>query len=258
MKLNSFVTKFLTNKWVLNVVALLALFNVIGYVVTGNTDAVLYFIVFAVLARFFSKNMIIVLGIPLVVVNLLALKNAGREGMENNVDENSDTNKNSDSKTTEEDQKKINELVKKNPDTKSSQGLQMHNIDAPNVDKTNNQAQSTSGEQEGKSGFEVGRRKNRGNEIDYATTIEDAYDELNNILGSDGIHRLTSDTQNLMKQQMQLAEAMKGMGPVIKSIAPMVENLKGMMGQMGDGKDGGLGGILDLAKKFSSQASPAN
>jgi len=258
MKLNSFVTNFLTNKWVLNIVALLALFNVIGYAVTGNTDAVLYFIVFAVLATFFSKNMIIVLGIPLIVVNLLAINSIKIEGMENNTNTSTDTNSNpsSDTKATDE-QQKINELVKKNPDTKSSQGLQMHNLDTTTHNTTNNAAQLSGGEQEGKSGFEVGRRKNRGYEIDYATTIEDAYDELNNILGSDGIQRLTSDTQNLMKQQMQLAEAMKGMGPVIKSIAPMVENLKGMMGQMGDGNEG-LGSILDLAKKFSSQAAPAN
>ena len=55
-----------------------------------------------------------------------------------------------------------------------------------------------------------------------------------------------------MKQQMQLAEAMKGMTPVIKQIAPMVENLKGMMGQMGEGKEG-LGGLMDLAKQFSNK-----
>ena len=54
---------------------------------------------------------------------------------------------------------------------------------------------------------------------------------------------------------MQLAEAMKGMTPVIQSIAPMVENLKGMMGQMGDGKEG-LGSIMDLAKKFAGGAAP--
>lgn len=60
-----------------------------------------------------------------------------------------------------------------------------------------------------------------------------------------------------MKQQMQLAEAMKGMSPIIKQIAPMVDNLKGMMGQMGDGKEG-LGGVLDLVKKFSSQTPSAN
>jgi hypothetical protein len=31
----------------------------------------------------------------------------------------------------------------------------------------------------------------------------------------------------------------------------MVENLKGMMGQLGDGKEG-IGSVLDLAKKFAS------
>jgi hypothetical protein len=255
MKLNSSVTKFLTNKWVLNIVALLALFNVIGYAVTGNNDAVLYFIIIAVLATFFSKNMIIVLGIPLIIVNLLSLKMIRIEGMENNTSNTTESSKTETNDKISQDQTKINELVKKNSDTKSSQGLQMHNIDTEVHDKADNAAQSTGGSQEGKSGFEVGRRKNRGYEIDYATTIEDAYDELNNILGSDGIQRLTSDTQNLMKQQMQLAEAMKDMGPVIKSIAPMVENLKGMVGDMGDGKNG-LGSILDLAKKFSSQAAP--
>jgi hypothetical protein len=128
----------------------------------------------------------------------------------------------------------------------------MHNIDNPQHDTSNMATQSTGGEQQG---FEPGRKKNRGYEIDYATTIEDAYDQLNNILGSDGVQRLTSDTQNLMKQQMQLAEAMKNMQPMVESIAPMVKNLQGMMGQMGDGKEG-LNGLMDLAKKFSGQAAP--
>ena len=111
-------------------------------------------------------------------------------------------------------------------------------------------AQSTGTEQQG---FEPGRRKNRGYDIDYATTIEDAYDELNNILGSDGIHRLTSDTQNLMKQQMQLAEAMKGMGSLVESIQPMVGQLQDMMGSNGDSKTS-ISGVMDLAKKMTNQA----
>lgn len=48
MKLNTAVSKFLTNKLVLNIIVALALFNVIGYLVIGNINAVLYFIVFAV------------------------------------------------------------------------------------------------------------------------------------------------------------------------------------------------------------------
>ena len=258
MKLNSSISKFLTNKWVLNIVALLALFNVIGYMVIGNLNAVLYFVVFAVLIRYFSKNMTIVLGVPLILTNLLTLRdNNITEGMENNNTNQSNNTQTSQLSTTQtnnstKNQEKIDDLVKNNKDTKSSQGLQMHNIDNPQHDTTNNAAQSTGGEQQG---FEPGRKKNRGYEIDYATTIEDAYDQLNNILGSDGVQRLTSDTQNLMKQQMQLAEAMKNMQPMVESIAPMVKNLQGMMGQMGEGKEG-LNGLMDLAKKFSGQALP--
>ena len=244
MKVKLMVSKFLTNKSVLNIIGLLALFNVIGYGIIGNINAVLYYIILALLIRYFSKNMIIVLGIPLILVNLLAIKGNIMEGMKNNSDK---ENENKNDIKTDEDQPKIDKLVKNNkskPDTKTSQGLIMTTIDS-SVDAEENAAQTTSGKQQG---FESGRKKNRGYEIDYASTIEDAYDELNNILGSDGIQRLTSDTQNLMKQQMQLAEAMKGMTPIMEQIAPMVNNLKGMMG---DGKDG-IGSILDLAKKFSS------
>ena len=246
MKLNSFVSKFLTNKLVLNVVSFLALFNVIGYLVIGNINAILYFIVFAILVRYFSKNMTIVLGVPLIVVNLLAARTNILEGLENNLKSNNANTKMP--QNLDSDQKKINNIVKNNhnkPDKKSEQGLSMQPLDE-NANLDNNAAQETGSEQQG---FESGRRKNRGYNIDYATTVEDAYDELNNILGSDGIQRLTSDTQNLMKQQIQLSKAMEGMAPIIETIQPMVKQLQGMMGQMGDEK--GLGGIMKMAKNLS-------
>ena len=243
MKLNSAMLKFLTNKWVLNVIAFLALFNVIGYLMIGNLNAVLYFIIFAVLVRYFSKNMTIVLGVPLILVNLLAIRGNVLEGMESRSDAINPVTKPS----TQNEQEKNNKIVNNKKESTTSV---INNSAAVVVSESpNNPAQD-------KQGFEPGRRKNKGYDIDYATTIEDAYDELNNILGSDGIQRLTNDTQNLMKQQMQLAEAMKGMTPVIQSMAPMVENLKGMMGQIGEGKEG-LGSIMNLAKQFSSQNAPA-
>jgi hypothetical protein len=240
MKLKSVVSKLLTNKWVLNIVSFLALFNVIGYLVMGRLNAVLYFIIIAVLVGYFSKNMIIVLGVPLIIVNLLAVRGNVLEGMKNG------NSNNSNDANEQNKQEKINNIVNKN--TSASTSI-INNSAASTVSDSRDNAAQDTGERQG---FEAGRRKNRGYDIDYATTIENAYDELNNILGSDGIHRLTNDTQNLMKQQMQLAKAMEGMTPIIKQMAPMVENLKGMMGQLGDGKEG-LGGIMDLAKKFSSQ-----
>lgn len=234
MKLLSSINKLLTKKWMLNLVAILSLFNIIGYSVIGNVNIVLYFIVTAVLTYFFSKNMTIVLGVALVVSNIIALGEKKREGMETQNGETTNL------KNKKANQKKIDKLMN---DTKNKE---------TNDTLINSMEGSSNGTEQ--QGFEPGRKKNRGHQIDYATTIEDAYDELNNILGSDGIQRLTSDTQNLMKQQMQLAEAMKGMTPVIQQIQPMVENLKGMMGQLGNGKEG-LGGIMDLAKQFTNKGN---
>jgi hypothetical protein len=218
--------------------------------------------------------MTIVLGIPLLIVNLVSYKGNMVEGMDtqNNSSNGNGattatngngattgsngngattgttgtTGSNGNGATNDKDKDKDKDKV-------SSQGLMMSSIESSSTSE-NNAAQSTGGEQQG---FEPGRKKNRGYDIDYATTIEDAYDELNNILGGDGIQRLTSDTQHLMKQQMQLAEAMKGMGPVMESIAPMVENLKGMMGQLNGNDKDGLGGLMNLAKSMSGQAAPA-
>jgi hypothetical protein len=244
MKLNATLSKFLTNKWVLNIVCLLALFNIIGYIVLGHLNSVLYFIVFAILVRYFSKNMTIVLGVPLIMTSLLTLKGNMVEGFkEGDADrKNNNDNTNPVVKPAIKEQKKIDELV-----NKSSNMTSVTSSSAA----SDNSAQSTGSDQQG---FESGRRKNRGYNIDYATTVEDAYDELNNILGSDGIQKLTSDTQNLMKQQLQLAEAMNGMGELVKNIQPMVGQLKQMMGTSNDAN----GGMMDLAKKLTGQSVPAN
>ena len=240
MKVNSTVSKILTNKWVLNIISFRALFNVIGYMVMGNFNNVIFFIILAVLVRNFSHNMIIVLGTPLLIVNLFAMRNGTFEGltsMEPKTDATTTGATTTDATTTDTSTgKKEQDKTKKTIDSPMKTGTEAPEIITADVAK--------------KDSFEVGRSKNGAAKIDYASTIEDAYDDLNKILGSDGIKRLTSDTQGLMKQQMQLAESMKGMGPIIENIKPMMEQMKGMMAGM-DGKDG-LKPIMDIAKKLTS------
>jgi len=79
----------------------------------------------------------------------------------------------------------------------------------------------------------TGYDKKKGHRVDYAATVEDAYDDLNKILGGDGIKRLTDDTQKLMGQQMQLADAMKSMSPLLDQAKSLLqgfdmENLNGL------------------------------
>jgi hypothetical protein len=94
MKFKAAFSKFLTNKIVLNVVTVIAILNIIGYLSLGNYNGVAYFVILALLVTYFSKNMIIVLGVPIILVNLFVSRGALlKEGMENNTDAaKSDTN----------------------------------------------------------------------------------------------------------------------------------------------------------------------
>ena len=213
MKLNSAISKFLTSKLVLQIVSFIALFNVIGYMVIGSYKIVLYFIILAFLIRYFSKNMIVVLGIPIILVNMLALNgNSYFEGLENKDDDKKDEKKSDEKKSDE----------KKDDSTSLEKALSTAKKDA-----TGELVIESSKEK--KDHFEVGRK---GHKIDYATTIEDAYDQLNGILGKDGIKSLTDDTERLMKQQAQLAGSLKDMGPLMEKMGPMMQQVTTMMDSM--------------------------
>ena len=69
----SFTLKdLLNNQIVLYVVAFLALTSIFGYLMRQNYSAILFFILVAFLTNYFSKNMIIILGVALIATNLLA------------------------------------------------------------------------------------------------------------------------------------------------------------------------------------------
>lgn len=223
MKINSVITKFLTNKLVLHIVSFLALFNVIGYMVIGSYKIVLYFIILSFLIRYFSKNMIVVLGIPLIVVNMMNLnENSYFEGLENKEDS--------------EDSEDSKDGKKKEP---SNTGIK-NAIDTAVKDVKGEPVIAAANEKKKDESFEVGRK---GHKIDYATTIEDAYDQLNSILGKDGIKNLTADTERLMQQQSQLAGSLKDMGPLMEKMSPMMDQVTKMMGDMP--KDGNNGEMMN-------------
>ncbi len=228
----------LTNSSVLATVTILAVCNLIGLLVTNDTRMVALFIIIGVLVRSFNKNMVLVLGIPLLLVNLLSLQNAGGiEGMTTASATGASSDENGRDRTNKRQDRRHNGKRNRGLDQKTSQRLTMTPLSVVGADGDDVVPSDNADEASEPQGFVSGNAKGQSHSIDYASTIEDAYDQLNSVLGGDGIKRLTNDTQSLMKQQMQLAEAMKGMTPVIKSIAPMVENLKGMMNQMGDSKD---------------------
>ena len=185
----------------------------------GSYHEIVQFILVALLTSYFSKNMIVVLGVPMLIVNLFSRINTMREGLEN-------PDKSTDGKKIKKD-KKPQPVADKDADTDAD--TEKKSLDEP---------------------FEVGRQ-NGASEIDYASTVEDAYADLNNILGSDGIKRLTDDTQNLMKQQVELTKAMQGMGPLMEGLKPLMGQAKEMMTSLKG--DGGLKDLMGMANQLKAQ-----
>ena len=250
MKIPSVLQNLLTNKIVLNVVCVLSALNLIGYLAMGKITAILFFIVLAILITQFNKNMIIVLGVPLILVNLFVAKGYSFvEGAETMGGDNGTTTATTTPNSSTATTPPKAAALKKAQDKKTAGGLPMTSLSsiAATPDKTTPDTTTPDTTDES---FEVGRAKRRGAgpQIDYAATVEDAYDNLNSILGGEGIQKLTGDTQKLMKQQMQLAESMQAMQPMITSLGPMMDQAKTMMSGLGDNK--GMGDLMAMASKM--------
>jgi len=209
------LTNFLTSKFVLNVVFIVAFFNFISHIMYGKIHIVIMFILIALLTSHFSKNMIIVLLVPLLLVNLY------NSFMVHHVTEGLENNDNSSTSSTNTNVAKI----------KTAEEIK--DVATPPVTKPDENPVAKPSKKNEES-FDVPNKKNKYN-IDYASTVEEAYDNLNNILGGDNIKKLSKDTEGLVNQQLQLAEAMKNIEPLIGTMGPLLKQAEGLLGTMGGG-----------------------
>tara|TARA_Y100000817_G_C16662542_1_gene457817 strand:- start:68 stop:682 length:615 start_codon:yes stop_codon:yes gene_type:complete len=71
----------------------------------------------------------------------------------------------------------------------------------------------------------VSRDDRIGERIDYASTVEQAYDNLSEMLGKDGVRGLTKETKLLVDQQKELMGNLKDMGPLIKTAQSAIKSM---------------------------------
>lgn len=239
MKLPNSISKLLENKYVLYFVLFLSIVTILGYLVMHNIKAVIFFMLVGYLVYCFNKNKVVILLVPLVLTSILVAGKTIKEGLENNTSTTNTTNTTSTTSTP-------NTTISTNPVDPNLKKSKNSNIVTPEILEEGVAADGPVGatiQPSPETGF-TGMKKNSNNRIDYAATVEDAYDDLNKILGGDGIKRLTDDTQKLMGQQMKLAEAMKGMGPLMEQAKDLMKGF--------DVK--GMGNITDMAKQFTASA----
>ncbi len=224
-------SKLLTNKYFLYFIVFVSAANVLGYLVSNRVNTVIFFGLIAFLASRFSKNMVVILLAALIATNLLMVNKGTREGLEN--------------ATTEV---KPDATDEKKPEVKPDETDAAVAAAVGSVPTGGASAETVKPDEKKKEVEKFGNKNasklsgaapvntDGGSRIDYASTLEGAYDNLDKILGSDGINKLTGDTQKLMDQQQKLFNSMQ-------SMAPMIENAKGMMAGFNPEDLKGLAGI---------------
>jgi hypothetical protein len=236
MSFASEASKLLTNKYFLYFMVFLASTNVLGYLVTNKLNAVVFFGLVSLLTYQFSKNMAVVLLVALIATNFMMSNRMMREGLENKTVDSSSLDK-IESKDSEiakalpiveaaKDNAEVGEKIKSanKEDIKATMEAALSDVNNTDLNKIE--------EEEGAPvGFNMSNTK-KGNtkenfgppRLDYAATIEQSYQNLDSILGSDSIKQLTNDTQKLMQQQQNLFNSMNQMVPVLESAKSMLSN----------------------------------
>ena len=255
-----FNTPFFQNKFVLYASLLVVLLSIVRHISNSNINAVVLMALIGLVTSYFSKNMIVVLLTTFTTVFVLEMVGSPgvMEGMVNkekdkdkkkekegeasgDADTEADTDTASGTKT-ETDGEDTEQKKKTDGKDKEKGSLTTNN----QQNKKNKQGMATlsPASYDGKDhDSENAHGTKEANRIDYASTLEQAYDNIENIIGEDGVRGLTDQTKSLMNQQKELMNNMKEMGPLLKSA-------EGFMAQLTGG--GGIKGITEMLKGFAT------
>ena len=248
-----FNTPFFQNKFVLYGSLFIVLLSILRYLANRNVNAIILMALIGLVMSYFSKNMIIVLLTAFASVFLLEMVGSRgvmegmktKEGAKNNGEDSSDdkADDKADSDDKPEAEAEAEAMTKSGADKKEKK----EPMDTAKGGKKNTKQGMTKlspASYDGKDGDdEGGSGKGSENRIDYASTLEQAYDNIENIIGEDGVRGLTDQTKSLMNQQKLLMENMKDMGPLLKSA-------EGFMKQVTGG--GGIEGISKMLQGFAT------
>jgi hypothetical protein len=200
---NAMFNKLVNNKITLYVVAIIALITLLGNIINSEFSAVLLFFLVGGIAYCFTKNMTIVLGSSIVVTTVATMSRGFfiyQEGLVSDMSGGGiPSEPTSDVKKPIKPKKPTETPDKEDPEalTQLTPAL-VNNI--PNKDQMQKQ-------------------------LGKATEMEQAYDNLENIMGKDNIQSISTDTKDLIKQQNELIKQLKTMTPALNDAMSSIGNL---------------------------------
>ena len=192
---NPTFNKFANNKIILYVVASIALLSLFGHLMYSEFSAIILFFIVGGVAYSVTKNMTIVLGTAFIVTSLATLSSSvlvTKEGMKEGIE------------TDPETEKKTEPATKQETETNSTEPLSQLTPALFNNIPNKQQMQKQLGE---------------------ATEMEQAYDNLEKIMGKENIQSISNETKDLIKQQNELIKQLKTMTPALNDAMSSIGNL---------------------------------
>jgi len=232
----------------LYVTLLAALMTVLVYISKSDWNSLIVLIATGLLTNYFTKNMIITLGMAILVSVVVRQQVGSVEGFEQEEEDKEGMEKKENKEDSKEEKKKncynnvegdwVTMGMKKESECAAPMCWE---DDSTNCKEAFSKKSIPSSKPQRVDG---GSDDPEGDDIDYNKTLEGAYDNLQSMLGEGGIKNLTSETGQLIKQQKDLMGAIKGMGPMMKEAQSLMSGLKDI---------GGMGGIGKMAANLNKK-----
>ena len=222
---------FLNNKSFLYLIALIAFIHIIYFITNKEYSTLLFFCLVATIVYQTNKNMIIVLGYSLISVALLYLltnifntlnKPNLMEGLNNNKPTTStaETDKDDDDATDDDDDDDAT-----SPNTTPSAGeniigdLSVGDVVRGVVndkDSLKNKKSPFNNQIKLKPGlYNIPNKEQLKKQLGEADKMEQAYDDLEKVVGENGINSMSNSTKDLVKQQKELLKGLKEITPAL-------------------------------------------
>jgi hypothetical protein len=207
--------KLLRNPALLYVIALISSVQFVFYLTSANFAAAELMAVIGIVARAFTANMTIVLGVAIIVTAIYQRTSHTVEGME----EGKDTSDTDDKKPTT------------NSSTKTVQASSAK--DAVRKIKAAKDKACEEWDAEGKCIKPINHNEATVPTVDKKKNIASAVKNIASQLGGKGASKMSGDTQTLIRQQKTLLEAMDKVKPMMDQAASLVDSLNLNFGKTG-------------------------
>ena len=227
--INNTLRTIINSKYTLYATVFLSLFNIIGYLSMSNFDAIIIFVLLGFFTQLFTKNLILILGIPLIfTASFGSYNNYLVEGLDNKSDSHKSDSHKSDSHKSDSkksDSKKSDSKKSDSHKSDSHKSDSCSSLDSETKCQANTSCKWSNNKCSPQKSSEGLSQLNPQWIKDEDATRKEFYDSLPNNVDDNGINEMTKKTTDLIERQKTLRSSMDKLLPIVDKTNEFMKSL---------------------------------